>query len=79
MSPYRRLVQGCLHKACVRVLTEGLFKVAYTRLVYESLQKACVRLFTQGLCKILTERKEGLHKACVRYLQNAKKAYTRLV
>ena len=32
---------------------------------------ACVRLLTQGLCKILTEREEGLHKACVRYLQNA--------
>ena len=65
-----------LQKGCVRVLTERVRVL--TQALCKSLTER-VRRLTEGLCQILTEREEGLHKTCVRYLQNAKKAYTRLV
>ena len=39
-----------LHKACVRVLTEGLCKI---------LTEGLCKILTEGLCKILKEHKKA--------------------
>ena len=47
------LTEESLHKACVRVLTQGLCKILTEGLC--KILKERVRRLTQGLCKILTE------------------------